>query len=119
MNWIRDTWEKMIRHRYVSAVFALSACFVLAGWLWSFFALRSIKEPLIIHFSSLTGITQTGTPGDLGKIGFIGLVVIAVNFLIALELEERDKFLGKFLAAVTLTLAVLLFIAFSAIISVN
>ena len=44
---------------------------------------------------------------------------VIVNFFLALELEARDWFLGKIVAAATLVLSVLIFIAFAAIISVN
>jgi hypothetical protein len=44
---------------------------------------------------------------------------VIVDFFIALDLEARDNVLGKIVAAVTLIMAVLLFLAFAAIINVN
>lgn len=75
--------------------------------------------PLIIHFNDLEGITAVGTPTSLAFMAALGTAVVVINSLIALELEERDRFLGKLTAAVTLVFAVLLFIAFAAIINVN
>ena len=42
-----------------------------------------------------------------------------LNGMLAFALEERDRFLGKFVAAATLFLAGLIFIYFAAIIDVN
>ena len=41
------------------------------------------------------------------------------NFFVALELEARDKVLGKVTAGLTLVMAILLFLGFVAILSVN
>ena len=57
--------------------------------------------------------------GDLLNTAIFGLVVVLVNFGIALALEERDRFLGKLIAAATAVFAILLFIGFSVIMSVN
>ena len=65
------------------------------------------------------GITAVGSPTNLVFVGFLGTVVVIMNFFIALELEARNRFLGKLVAALTLLFAVLLFIAFAVIINVN
>ncbi len=92
---------------------------VLGGTIWVYFALRHIAPPLILHFNNLAGINQTGNLADLLEIGATGIVFVLVNFFIALELENRDAFGGKLLAAATLFLAILIFIGFAAIISAN
>ena len=103
----------------VSGIFAVSLLFVLGGWLWAYLTLRKIAEPLILHFNSISGITQIGNLRDIANIAVLGLITIFVDFWLAIELEERDRFLGKLLAAGGLFLSILIFIGFAAIIGVN
>jgi hypothetical protein len=112
-------FKKITTHKFVSIFSGISLFFVLAGIGWSYFALRSTQAPLIVHFDDLRGITQTGGFGTFLAVGIFGLVVACLNSVIALELESRTPFFGKFVAVLTLAFAVLLFIGFSAIIGVN
>lgn len=112
--------KKMMQSRVVSAVFLGALAFVVGGWVWAYVALRGITNtPLILHFDDLSGITAVGTLTNIMFMGFLGTVVVLVNFVTALEFEARDRFLGKLTAAITFIFAVLLFIAFTAIINVN
>ena len=111
--------KKLLKFKIPNLAGLLSLIFVLGGWVWAFLALRNISQPLILHFSGQTGIDQTGFEGDLARVGIFGLVVVAINFLIAVELEARDRFLARVTSGVTLFLGLLIFIYFVAIISVN
>ena len=113
---IRTLWEK---HAIV-LVTALTA-FVLAfsAWLWAYVALRNVAGPLIIRFNNYAGITQIGGLREMGWIAVSGIVFILADSMIALALDERDGLMGKILSLAALFLAVLLFISFAAIISVN
>jgi len=95
--------------------------FVAGGALWSRLALHAtaMSSPMIVHFNDLEGITAVGTPTNFIFIAAFGIAVVLMDFVIALELEERSRFWGKGAAAVTLVLAILLFIGFAAIINVN
>ncbi len=112
-------FQKLIKHRAISIVFAASLLLVAGGWLWAYVALRGISQPLIIHFTHSGGINQVGDIRDLSNVGLLGAVIVLVNFGIAVALEERDRFLAKFVAAGTLFVAILIFIGFAAIIGVN
>jgi hypothetical protein len=111
--------HKILKFRLVGVLFAASLAFVLGGTIWAYFVLRGTNTPLIIHFNDISGISQTGGVTDLLWFGLTGVVVVAVNFFISLELEARDWFWGKLLAVATLLFALLIFIGFAAIISVN
>ncbi len=82
-------------------------------------SLGGAAGPVILHFNDITGITQVGSARTLLFVGIFALVAAAVNVPIALELDRRDRVLGKLLAGSTLGLAVLLFIACAAILNVN
>jgi hypothetical protein len=108
------------KHKLISIFSAVALCFVLGGSLWAYFALSALGSgPVILHFNDIDGITSIGGLGVIIFMGIFGVLVTLMNFAIALEFEERDPFFGKFLASLTLVFAVLLFIAFVAILSVN
>lgn len=118
---IIEMWKKIIRAKAVSIMSFAALAFAAGGWLWAYFALRgaTAQTPLILHFNDLSGITAVGGMGSITFMGILGVVVALLNFFVALELDGRDRFLGKLAAAATLVFAALLFIAFAAIINVN
>ncbi len=112
-------FKKIKTHRFVSILSGISLALVLGGIGWLYFAVRGIGTSLVLHFDDLHGITQTGGLGTFFAVGIFGLIVVCLNSAIALELEARTPFFGKFTAIITFVFAVLLFIGFSAIIGVN
>lgn len=109
-------WRK---HKSLAFFFALSLAFVLGGALWAYFALRGFSEPFVLHFDDIIGITQIGGVEALAAAGFVGTIIVAINAVLAMELEQRERFLGRMIAGATLLFALLLFMGFAAIISVN
>jgi hypothetical protein len=118
--------KKLSAHRLITALAVVSLAFVLGGCFWTVGELATISgNPFILHFNDLNGITQVGGLSIIIFMGVFGTLVVLMNTAIAFEFADRPgatargQFFGKFLAGVTLTFAVLLFIAFAAIISVN
>ncbi len=111
--------KKILKHKIISFVFLFSFILVLGGWIKTYILLRKVSQPLIVHFNNAVGINQIGNLGDLAAVGIFGLVALALDFFVSIELDGRDPFLGKITAAAGLFLAILIFIGFSAIISVN
>ena len=73
----------------------------------------------MLHFNDISGITDVGNLWGIVSMGILGVAVTVIDFFIAMELEERDRFLGKMVAVASVLFAVLLFIAFAAILSFN
>lgn len=111
--------EKVLKLRIKGPLFLVSFALVFGGVLWTYFSLGGASGPVIIHFDSLTGISLIGSFWSLVGFGIMALIIVTFNFLIAFELRERDRFLARLAAVVTLLFAVLIFIALAAIISVN
>ena len=103
----------------VAILISLSFLLVVSGTLWSYFALHGIHERLVIHFNDEDGITQLGDLKDILNLGLAGFLIVFINGGLARRFDERDKIWGKIIAIATLFLAVLIFIALAAIISVN
>jgi hypothetical protein len=112
--------KKILKHKPVFGLSVAALAFVLGGFFWAYSSLGSVSGvPLILHFSDLQGITQTGGLDLIVFMGVFGAIVVIMNSFIAMELVERDRFLGTLTASMTLLFAVLLFIAFVAILNVN
>ncbi len=108
--------KRVLKYKLVSSIFFVSFAFVLGGALWSYSTLRGYSY-IILHYAG--NINQYGNVWDLLRVGALGLGVLLLSYWMALDLEERDWFLGKLLAAGVLFFSILLFIGFAAIISVN
>ena len=112
--------KKIINHKAVSAACLGAIAVALGGFLWGYFKLWSMRGgPLVLHFNDISGITEIGNLQDIVSLGILGIAITVINFFIAMELEERDRFLGKMVAVGSGFFAVLLFIAFAAILSIN
>ncbi|HVO28894.1 MAG TPA: hypothetical protein VMT81_02860 [Candidatus Paceibacterota bacterium] len=108
-----------MNHRVVTALCAVALLFVLGGWVWALAALAGIRGLLVLHFSDIAGITAIGGLGPVVFMGAFGALVVVMDFFLAREFDARDRVTGKFLAAMTLVFAILLFMAFAAIINAN
>ncbi len=112
--------EKIKKYRLVGLLSLVSLAFAAGGFFWALGALGGeTSGPLILHFNDMAGITSIGSFGSLLWMGILGIAIIVINFFIALDLEARDNVLGKIVAVMTLVMAILLFLAFTAIIKVN
>jgi hypothetical protein len=112
--------EKIKKYRLVSLLSLASLAFAAGGFFWALDALGGeASGPLILHFNDMQGITSIGSFSNLLWMGVLGIAIIIINFFIALDLEARDNVLGKIVAVMTLVMAILLFLAFAAIIKVN
>ena len=116
----------MLKHRSIIAMCATALALVLGGFIWALseIGLRGVQSfqgsaPLILHFNDIAGITEIGMRSTLAFAGIFAAFAVVINFMIALELDRRDRVLGKMVAALTLAAAVLLFIGCAAIINVN
>lgn len=111
--------EKIRKHKLISGLLSVSAVLVLAGFSWALISLWGIKGSLITHFNDTQGITAAGGMDTLVFAGIFGIAVVFLNGSLALEFDERSTFFGRLTAVLTLVFAILLFIAFAAILSVN
>jgi hypothetical protein len=112
--------KKIIKYRLVSLLSLASLAFVLGGSIWAYASLlNSGVAPFILHFNDIDGITRVGGIENLVLMGILGVFMVVIDFFVALELEARDKVLGKIVASVTLVMAILLFLGFVAILNVN
>lgn len=104
----------------VSLLSLISLLFVLGGAIWDYASLlNSGSAPYILHFNDIDGITKVGGLENLVLMGILGVIIVLINFLIAIELESRDEILAKMVSVATLVVSILLFLSFIAILNVN
>ncbi len=113
------TLQTLYKNKFITGSFALAFILTGSGMFWAYFVLRHIPQPLILHYNGLTGINQIGNILDLIGWGVTGLIMLAMDFWIAADLEERSAWWGKIVTVASLVLGALIFIGFWAIISVN
>lgn len=106
-------------HKGIIVGSCVAIVLVIAAWAWSFFVLRGISGPLIIHFTHAFGINQIGGIADLNEIGFLGLLMTAINVRLAFVLWDRNRIWSGIALTFTLFFTLLIFISFAAIIGVN
>lgn len=112
--------KDITKHRAIAAMSLMSILFAVGGFAWAILAIsNSSAGPFILHFNDMTLITSVGGLSAIIFMGVVGLVATVINFFISLALAARDAFLGKIVAGGTLIFAILLFIAFAAILNVN
>ncbi len=112
--------EKIKKYRLVSLLSLASLSFAAGGFFWAVAALGGNSSgPFIVHFNDMAGITSIGSFGTIVVMGILGIAIVVINFFVAIELEARDAVLGTIVAVMTLIIAILLFLAFAAIIKVN
>ena len=112
--------KKVMKYRLVGLLSLGSVALTAGGFFWMIVALGGVSSgPFILHFNDMQGITSLGNFWGIVWMGIIGIVIVTVNLFVALVLEERDGVLGKIVAVATFIMAVLLFLAFAAIIKVN
>jgi hypothetical protein len=112
--------KKLLYHKAVAVTSFIALIVVVGGSWWLVAALRVMGSgPFILNFNDIQGITRIGGLGDAVTMGVLATLIVIVNFFLAMELDARDRVLGKLVAGITLAAAVLLFISFIAILSSN
>lgn len=111
--------KRFFSHIFSSVASLVALAMILGGWVWAYFALHKVPEPLVLHFAAPLGVTQAGPFAVLSEVGAFAFIVALINTWISFELEERGRFLGKLLAAGTLVFGLLIFLGFIAIINAN
>lgn len=119
MNTFKKFLKRVLRAKWASIPVLLGFLAAVSGWVWAWTKLWGSGQSLILHFNDYLGITRTGSLGDLNLMAGLLLAMFAINFLLVLELEDREPFWGRLLGFVSFFLGVLIFIGFVVIMNIN
>ena len=97
--------------RFVRVSLLLSAGLNLLTWvltLW--FAVPRLKTSpfFALHYTVYFGVDEIGAPWKLLYFPLLGLLILAVNAVLAVRLYRGERFASAFLAALTLLVVALL-----------
>lgn len=92
----------------------------IINWLLAFYVNNNVSQNLVVlHYNINLGVNLIGEAKDIYIIPAIGLVFIAVNFLLLLNIFRKDKFLTHLLLGSSLLTNLFLIISTAAIYLVN
>ena len=110
----------MLKNKIVVTLFGLSVALLFISALVGAIGLPGFQGPLVIRFDKFAG--EANLIGGFRTVFGLGVVVsfmVLVNFLLAREIYERERFLSYIFAAATLIISSLFLIAVSGIAAMN
>lgn len=110
---------KVLKNKNFAIIFGLSLGILILTALVVYLRLAEIASPLIVHFDVYKGIDFLGNRLDIFNILIVALVVLLINFILAVFIFDRQRFLSFVFAYVSLAISTLILIAISVIISIN
>lgn len=109
----------ILKDKYLRFIGALSLLILFLTGLIFYFKFGQTTTPLIIHFEIGKGIDFLGGQSKVFGILFSSLIMILINFFLADFLYFRERFLSYIFGFASLTIAILILIVISVIISIN
>lgn len=110
---------KVLKNRNFVIIFGLSLGLLILTALAVYLKVAEIATPLIVHFDVYKGIDFLGNRLDIFNILIVALIVLFINFILAVFIFYRQRFLSFIFAYVSLAISILILIAISVIISIN
>lgn len=111
----------MLKNKFIVSMFAFSALLVALSAVVGFIGLpQEPGGPLIIRFDASSN--QAGLLGGRGlflSLSGIATFIVLMNFVLALEIYKRDRFLSNAIGATTLVVAALFLMASINIAAIN
>ncbi len=109
----------MLRDRVILSFFGLSAALVILSILFIFLGLGRTSGELILSFDSEGKIKFIGNFWTAIAIFMVALGILLINFALASEVYNRERFLSYILGAGSLFFSILVLILSWFIVSVN
>ncbi len=110
---------KVFKNKNFVIIFGLSLGLLILTALAVYLKVAEIATPLIVHFDIYEGIDFLGNRIDIFNILIITLIILLINFILAVFFFDRQRFLSFVFAYVSLAISILILIAISVIISIN
>ena len=106
--------------RIVRRLVFFSALVNLIDWLALRFFLRSGENFIILHYNVYFGVDWRGLPKEAFFLPFIGLILLAINFLTAFYFYARKERIAAYLILMTALMAqLILLISIISVIIIN
>ncbi len=109
----------MIKNWIIVSLFGLSLAFLLIASVIISAGLYNIEGPFILHFNNLGQVDFIGEASNAFNTIIIGIVVVAINFVLAYRLYGKEMILSYIFSGISLILAILVLGASYLISSLN
>ena len=110
----------MLKDKFIVSLFGLSVAFLFLAALIGSIGLPGSQGLLILRFDKFAeGANLIGGLRTVFGFGVVAAFVVFVNFLLAWEIYNRERFLAYVIAAATLIVSFLFLVAVSGIVAVN
>ncbi len=103
--------------KFLAIPFIVSFIILAAGFAIAYVNLADLTGLFVVNYDSFRDINFLGSSKEVYLMLSLGLVVSGANFLLALGIFSRDKFLSFALAVSSVLVSVLLFSAISVILA--
>lgn len=97
--------EKLKAWEYPQILWVLALSLNIITFLLIYFKIHPKTAPLALHYNVLTGVDLFGKGTDLYKLPTVGLIILAVNFILGRLLRRQQDFLAFLPAMVSLLAA--------------
>ena len=112
-------YNRVNMDKFMLALLILSGAFILAGGIVLAIAAPRFSEPVILHVDPVIGVDRVGSVGEaIGMFG-IGVVMVAINLVLAKEFLERMPRLAYVSAAAGALVALFTLVATAYVASLN
>ncbi len=112
-------YNRVNMDKFMLALLMLSGAFILAGGVVLAIAAPRFSEPVILHVDPVIGVDRVGSVGEAISMFGIGVVMVAINLILAKEFLERMPRLAYVSAAAGALVALLTLIATAYVASLN
>ncbi|OGE79201.1 MAG: hypothetical protein A2751_04375 [Candidatus Doudnabacteria bacterium RIFCSPHIGHO2_01_FULL_46_14] len=110
---------QMFKDRLIFVSFVISAILNIILWLMLAGKFGWSAEKIPLHFNVAYGIDYLGTARQVYEIPLTGLVLLAINTLLAVKLYSREKLFSYFLSFGSIVLQLILSAAALSLIVLN
>ncbi len=110
----------MLKNKFIITFFGLSVALLFVSALVGGIGLPGSQGPLILRFDKFAG--EANLIGGFRTVFSLGVVtsfIVLINFLLAREIYNRERFLSYIIAAVTFIISLFFLMAISGIVAVN
>lgn len=95
-----------------SVFVALTALLVNLGiWFFMYFKRQSNEYPLPLYYDVYQGVSVIDFWSNLFYLPILGLVIIAINYVLSVVIVEKDVMISYFLNIASIVVQIILFVA--------
>ena len=114
----KNFFKFFLKNKIIAANLIISIIINISIWI-NLLRIKKVDEMIPLHYNVYFGIDYIGDWHKIFIIPLIGIIILFVNFLLALLIYYKDKFISYILVFVALFIQIILFLASLSIVWIN